>query len=119
MDRIDFYPTHEHQGIRFRIGKPMPFGATVTPSGINFSIFSRHSTACRLVLFEKGARDPFVELPIPPEFRRGHVWAIKVFGLVAEGIEYGYRMSGPYQPRLGHHYDPNTILLDPYARAIG
>jgi isoamylase len=119
LERIDFYPTHEHEGYKLRIGKPLPFGATVTPSGINFSIFSQHATACKLVLFERGAPEPMVEIPFPPQFRFGNVWAMKVFDLEPERIQYGYRMSGPFQPRLGHWYNPATILLDPYARAIG
>ena len=119
VDRIDFYPTHEYDGFRLRIGKPLPFGATVTPSGINFSVFSQHATSCRLVLFERGAAEPLVEIPFPPEFRMGHVWAMRVFDLNPEQIEYGYRMSGPYQPRLGHRFNPSVILLDPYARSIG
>lgn len=101
-----------------RIGRPLPFGATVTPSGINFSIFSQNATMVNLVLFERGAKNPLIEIPFPPEFRVGNVWAMKVFDLDPESIEYGYRMSGPYQPRLGHRFDPNQILLDPYARAI-
>jgi isoamylase len=119
MERIDFYPTHEHDGFRIRAGQPLPFGATVKPNGVNFSVFSQHATSCRLVLFERGAREPLVEIPFLPEFRRGHVWAMKVFDINPEEIEYGYRMSGPYQPRLGHRYNPRDILLDPYARAIG
>lgn len=119
MERIDFYPTHEYEGYRLRMGKPLPFGATVTARGINFSIFSQHATACKLVLFERGAPQPFVEIPFPPEFRVGNVWAMRVFDLVPENIEYCYRFSGPFQPRLGHRYNPNNLLLDPYAKAIG
>jgi glycogen operon protein len=35
------------------------------------------------------------------------------------GFLYGYRVHGPYQPELGHRFNPNKIVLDPYARAIG
>ena len=81
MDRIDFYPTHEKNGFRYRIGKPLPFGATVLRSGVNFSIFSQHATACTLVLFQRGESQPLVEIPFPPEFRLGNVWTMKVFDL--------------------------------------
>jgi pullulanase/glycogen debranching enzyme len=37
---------------------------------------------------------------------------------IRPGQLYGYRMSGPYAPELGHRFDPEKILLDPYARAI-
>jgi len=60
-----------------------------------------------------------VEIPFPDEFRIGNVYNMVVFGLDPEQIEYGYRMSGPWQPETGHRFDASKILLDPYARAIG
>ena len=119
LDAIHLYPTHEYEGFRYAIGKPLPLGATVTARGINFAVFSKHAVSCKLVLFRMGEREPMVEIPFSPEFRIGHIFAMKVFGLDPEGIEYGYRMSGPYQPRLGHRFNPANILLDPYAKAIG
>ena len=71
--RIDFYPTHEHAGYRMRPGRALPFGATLVPSGINFSVFSSHATSCTLVLFDKGELEPKVEIPFPEEFRVGNV----------------------------------------------
>src|SRR5690606_29183408 len=32
---------------------------------------------------------------------------------------YGYRVYGPYEPHNGHRFNPNKVLLDPYAKAIG
>jgi isoamylase len=119
MDRVDIYPTHEYQGFKFRPGKPVPFGATSGPGGVNFSIYSSHATACTLVLFEKGAAVPKVEIPFPDAFRIGNVWSMIVFDLDYENIEYGYRLDGPFAPEEGHRFDPSRILLDPYARAIG
>ena len=34
--RIDYYPTHEHEGIKYRRGHVLPFGATMVPNGVNF-----------------------------------------------------------------------------------
>ena len=79
--RIDAYATHEQAGYRYRQGRPMPFGATVIGNGVNFSVFSSRATSCSLVLFEKGAPQPLVEIDIPPEFRIGNVYAITVFDL--------------------------------------
>jgi glycogen operon protein len=118
MRRIDIYPTHHHGDFLMRAGRPYPFGASIVPGGINFAVFSRHATACTLVLFEKGAPQPLVEIPFPKAFQLGNVFAMIVFDLDHEHIEYGYRMDGPYQPHLGHHFDPDVILLDPYARLI-
>ena len=119
MSRVDVYSTHTHAGFRLRPGRPMPFGASLVPGGINFSICSRHATACWLVLFELGADEPFVEIPIPDEFRVGDVFCVTVFDLDHENIEYGWRMDGPWDPAAGHRFDPTCILLDPYARVIG
>src|SRR5262249_11928293 len=113
--RIDFYPTHTHAGYALRPGFPWPLGASVVPQGINFAVFSRHATACALVLFEPGGREPLVEVPFPPEFRVGDVFAMTVFGLDPDEVEYGFRMDGPHDPAAGHRFDRNTVLLDPMA----
>ncbi len=103
----------------FRPGNPLSFGATVLPDGINFAIFSRHATSCSLVLFERGAELPMVEIPFLDACRTGDVYAMTVLDLDAEEIEYGYRLDGPWQPAQGHRFDAQHILLDPYAKAIG
>ena len=38
---------------------------------------------------------------------------------VQPGQLYGYRVHGPYEPANGHRFNPNKVLLDPYAKAIG
>ncbi|MEZ4869553.1 MAG: glycogen debranching protein GlgX [Caldilineaceae bacterium] len=119
MERVDIYPTHEYQGHKLRAGKPFPFGASLVPGGVNFSIYSSHATECSLVLFDKGASQPRAEIPFPEEFRIGDVFAMVVFGIDYENTEYGYRFVGPFDPQSGHRFDTNKILLDPYARAIG
>jgi isoamylase len=137
MERLDFYPTHVFRGFKVRPGRPYPFGATLVPGGVNFSVFSRHADYCVLVLFEKGAAEPLVEIPFRGsfyqvetgepfwvDFRIGNVFALTVFELDYENIEYGFRMDGPGS-RVGrgepgvHRFDPTKILMDPYAKAIG
>jgi len=119
MERIDIYPTHRYNGFELRQGHVTPFGASLVPGGINFSIYSNHATSCTLVLFERGAKKPLVEIPFFDAFRIGNVWSMIVFGLNYENIEYGFRMDGPYAPPEGHRFDPRHILMDPYARVIG
>jgi isoamylase len=119
METIDLYPTHEHKGFQLRAGRPFPFGATIVAGGVNFSVFSRHATACTLVLFERGEPQPLLEIPFLAGFRIGNVYSMIVFGLDVENIEYGYRMDGPFDPVAGHRFDHSKILLDPYARAVG
>lgn len=112
------HPTHHHGVFRLRYGHPLPFGASLVPGGVNFSVFSSNATDCTLVLFEKGALRPFAEIPFPPEFRMGDVFAMMVFDLDPHGIEYGYRMDGPFKPNAGDRFDARHILLDPFARAV-
>jgi isoamylase len=112
-------PTHHHGVFRLRYGHPLPFGASLVPGGVNFSVFSSHATGCTLVLFERGAKRPFAEIPFPPEFRMGDVFAMMVFDLDPANLEYGYRMEGPFNPHAGHRFDARHILLDPFARAAG
>ncbi len=117
--RIDYYPTHQHEGFRFRRGRTLPFGATVVPNGVNFSIFSSAATSCTLVLFRKHEREPMVEIDVPREFRVGDVYSMIVFDLDCEDLEYGYRFGGPWEPRAGHCFDRSKIVSDPYARVMG
>jgi len=116
--RIDYYPTHEYQTFRFRRGRPLPFGATMVPNGVNFAIFSSAASSCTLVLFEKGATEPQVEILFPEEFRIGNVFCMIVFDLDYEKLEYGYRLDGPFDPSQGHRFDKSKIVCDPYAKVI-
>ena len=113
------YPSYQLGDFKFRPGRPRPFGATVVPDGINFSIFSCHATSCSLVLFKKGAETPMIEIPFLESFRTGDVYAMTVLGLDPAEIEYGFRLDGPFEPAAGHRFDAQQILLDPYAKAIG
>jgi isoamylase len=109
-------PTHIYEGYGLRAGNALPFGATVVPGGVNFSIVSAEATGCTLVLFHKGEAMPLVEIPLPPEYQAGHVFAVLVLDLNYEEIEYGFKLTGIELPRAT--YSPDTILLDPYAKAI-
>jgi len=119
QERIDIHPTHSHGDFKLRRGNPFPFGATMVPGGVNFSIFSSHAISCTLVLFQKGALKPMAEIPFPEEFRIGNVYCMIVFDLDVEKIEYGYRMDGPNNFHDGQWFDKSKILMDPYAKIIG
>ena len=34
---------------------------------------------------------------------------------VLPGQLYGYRINGPFEPSKGHRFNPNKVVLDPYA----
>lgn len=119
MQRIDEYPTHEINGIRYRQGHVFPFGASVTESGgINFSVSSRDASSAELVLFHTGENKPFAVIPFLDEFRIGNNFSMLVFDLDIEDIEYGYRMIGPFDPKKGYRFDAEKYLLDPCAKLI-
>ncbi len=48
--------------------------------------------------------------------RPGDIWSAVVD--VAPGQLYGYRVTGPHQPKEGHRFNPSKLLVDPWARAI-
>jgi glycogen operon protein len=98
-------------------GRPYPLGATWDGRGVNFALFSAHATRVELCLFDSA--DARAERQaIPMREQTDLVWHCYLPG-VGPGQLYGYRVHGPYQPARGHRFNPNKILLDPYARAIG
>ncbi|ACK64734.1 glycogen debranching enzyme GlgX [Rippkaea orientalis PCC 8801] len=106
--------------IRNRIPSPThPLGATVSPDGVNFCIFSKHATSIELLLFdEPNAPQPSKTIKLDRKTNRIHYyWHIFVPGLKA-GQVYAYRVHGPYEPQNGHRFDPSKVLLDPYGKAI-
>jgi len=100
-------------------GQPAPLGATVTSSGINFAIFSRHATRVWLLLFDQStASAPSHTFEFDPIANRsGDIWHIHLSGL-KHGQLYLYQIDGPYQPEQGHRFNRYKPLLDPYAKAI-
>ena len=82
--RIDTYPTHRHGPWQFRPGRVFPFGASLAPGGVNFSLFSQNATGCTLVLFERGGTRPMAEIPFPQSYRIGNVWSMTVFAIDPE-----------------------------------
>ncbi|WP_158787594.1 glycogen debranching protein GlgX [Granulicella sp. L46] len=100
-------------------GSPHPIGASITATGVNFSVFSNYATGAELLLFDaEDAIQPSHIINLAPGTNRtSHYWHVHLPG-IKPGQLYGYRMSGPYAPELGHRFDPEKILLDPYGRAI-
>ncbi|AOV95643.1 glycogen debranching enzyme GlgX [Edwardsiella hoshinae] len=96
-----------------RPGKAYPLGAHVTPQGINFAIASAHAQRIELCLFDRAGRQQSYELPA----RSGDVWHGLLPGEHA-GLEYAYRIYGPWQPEKGLRFNPAKMVLDPYARAL-
>lgn len=119
MNRIDTFATDSYEGFDLRPGKPLPFGATLVPGGVNFSVYSSHAKYCELVLFNKREKEPYAVIPFPDSYRIGNVFTMVVFDLEIEDIEYGYRMDGPFNFSEGHWFNKEKVLMDPYAKACG
>ena len=94
-------------------GHPTPLGATFDGAGVNFALFSQHAERVQLCLFDANGRESRFDLPE----RDGHVWHGYISGL-RPGQCYGYRVHGPYKPQEGHRFNPNKLLIDPYAKRL-
>lgn len=95
-------------------GKPYPLGATWDGQGVNFALFSEQADRVDLCLYDtRGRRE--IERIVLRE-RTDMVWHGYLPGATA-GLLYGYRVHGPYRPHLGQRFNPNKLLLDPYAKA--
>ena len=100
-------------------GKPYPLGSTLTDDGVNFSIFSAHAKAMHLLLFDSddASKASRVISLDPKRNRTGHYWHIEVPNILP-GQVYAYRADGAYAPEYGCRFDPEKVLLDPYAKAV-
>ena len=96
-------------------GKPYPLGATWDGEGVNFAIFSEHAEAVQLCLFDKGGRRELHRVELREQ--TDQVWHCYL-PEARPGLLYGYRVHGPYEPAEGHRFNPNKLLLDPYAKQI-
>jgi isoamylase len=100
---------------RLEDGSPAPLGATWDGKGVNFALFSAHATAVELCLFDSSGRRQIEQYRLPQ--CSDEVWHGYVNGL-RPGQLYGYRVHGPYEPTHGHRFNPNKLLIDPYARRL-
>ncbi|HLA76781.1 MAG TPA: isoamylase [Vicinamibacteria bacterium] len=107
------------RGLSISRGHPLPLGASFRRQGVNFAVYSGHATAVTLVLFEPGGREALACWPLDPRYNRtGNVWHALVTG-IGPGVEYAFRADMKPNPRPAvHRFDPDLLLLDPYARAV-
>lgn len=88
-------------------------GASIQPGGVNFAVFSAHAERVELCLFDSQTHKELKRYDLHGPNQE--VW----HGLLPEagaGTVYGFRVHGPYKPREGHRFNPNKLLLDPYAK---
>jgi len=100
---------------RLEGGSPYPLGAHFDGLGVNFAVFSANADKIELCLFEPDGRRQIACLPLPEW--TDEVWHGYLPG-ARPGLLYGFRAHGPYEPQNGHRFNPNKLLLDPYARKL-
>ena len=99
---------------RLEEGTPFPRGATYTGRGINFAIFSANATRVDICIYDEDGKVEIGRVTLP-EYTN-EVW----HGFLPDlqpGTRYGLRVHGPYDPANGHRFNPNKLLMDPYAKA--
>ncbi|MFY0255087.1 glycogen debranching protein GlgX [Chitinophaga sp. 30R24] len=97
-------------------GNPFPLGATWDGQGVNFALYAENAIRIELCLFHS-TTDEEAYATIRIEDRTSNVWHIYLPD-AQPGLLYGYRIHGHYHPSDGHRFNPNKLLLDPYAKAI-
>jgi glycogen operon protein len=94
-------------------GRPFPLGAEWDGQGTNFSVFSENAERVELCLFDVAGIESRIELTERTALH-WHCYLPEV----GPGQRYGYRIYGPYTPEHGHRFNPEKLLIDPYAKAI-
>ena len=98
-----------------REGLPFPLGASWDGQGINFALFSANATKVELCLFDATGEVELQRIELPEytdEIFHGYLPD------AGPGLIYGYRVHGPYEPQNGHRFNPNKLLIDPYAKQL-
>ncbi|MBW9108356.1 glycogen debranching protein GlgX [Microbacterium trichothecenolyticum] len=94
-------------------GSPYPLGATFDGSGTNFALYSEGAEHVELCLFDDDGVETRVELLDVDAFvHHGYLPSVQ------PGQRYGYRVHGEYDPAKGKRFNPNKLVLDPYAKAV-
>lgn len=110
-------PTIEINGIKVGPGTPLLNGAYEMSGCVNFSLYTAASY-CELLLYHEDENEPFCILPFPEEYRMGKIFAMSVFDIDIDSLEYGFRVDGKFDRAKGDIFDKNKILLDPYAKVV-
>ena len=119
LDRAAFQKLAAPERRPYSSGRSYPLGTRILHDGVNFSVFSRGSSAVELLLFDRedDSRPSRVIRLDPVSNRTYHYWHAFAAG-VQPGQIYGYRVRGPWDPAAGMRFDPTKVLLDPYGRSV-
>ena len=101
--------------MRLTAGTSSRLGASWDGRGTNFALFSANAQKVELCLFDSQGRRELERIELPE--RTEDIWH-GYLNDVSPGQLYGYRVHGPYEPEAGHRFNPNKLLLDPYAKLV-
>ena len=106
-------------------GSPRPLGVTWVPEekAYNFALYSRYASRMTLLLYRKS---DFVHPANSFDFdhlrnKSGQIWHCRIpAARIGKASFYAYRVDGPAPegPYNWHQFDPQKVLLDPYARGV-
>ena len=106
-------------------GSPLPLGATYVreEQAYNFALYSKNATEVTLLLYNKESDiSPAVEIWLEPLCHKTRrVWHCRLKESEVNGAcFYAYRVNGPMDPYAlpKNAFDPQKLLLDPYAKGI-
>src|SRR6266851_5062531 len=102
--------------MRLSAGTFSRLGASWDGRGTNFALFSANAQKVELCLFDGQGRRELERIELPE--RNEDIWHGYLNDVLPEQL-YGYRVHGPYEPEHGHRFNPNKVVLDPYAKSIG
>ena len=94
-------------------GNAHPLGASWDGKGTNFALYSENATRVELCLFDSKNNETRLLLTEVTNY----IWHGYVPG-IGPGQRYGFRVHGPFEPEQGHRFNPNKLLIDPYAKAL-
>ncbi|WP_353510620.1 glycogen debranching protein GlgX [Intrasporangium sp.] len=96
---------------------PPEHGVHLTTGGAVFSVYALNATSVEVCLFDRDTKGRESERRVPLQHRAHGTWFGSVPGVRA-GQRYAFRAAGPWEPGRAQRYNPNKLLLDPYARAL-
>jgi glycogen operon protein len=113
----------ERPGPVISAGRPWPLGVEWLheEDAFNFALYSRHATGVTLLCYsEKAPARPVFEFRLQhPAHKTGSIWHCRIPAAELHGATlYTYRVEGPHEPDRGHRFDPQKVLLDPYAPSV-
>ena len=95
-------------------GQPSPLGVSIDDWGINVAVLAPNAAAIYFCVFDVNEHE-VARVLLPARTGDVHHVSIGALEIPSAGLWYGLRAEGEYNPSVGLFYDPNKLLVDPYA----